>query len=114
ADAAKLWNAGEGDKLLHTLPWRDLPDDLYGTEAPAVKAWLAEPWHDPWQLDQDAARTLVPNLNVCGWYDHCNGSIELHRAISTQGGNELARRESRLIVGPWSHNSLGKRKQGEI
>lgn len=113
-EAAALWNAGEADRLLHVLPWRDLPDDLFGGEAPIVRAWLAEPWQDPWRLDLDAAGTIVPNLNVCGWYDHCNGSIDLHQAIATKGGSFAAKRYSRLIVGPWSHAGLGRRKQGEI
>ncbi len=114
AEAAKQWDAGDGDKLLHLLPWNNLPDDLFASEAPFVKAWLNEPARDPWQLDKEAANTLVPNLNVCGWYDHCNGSIDLHRAIATKGGSFNAKRFSRLIVGPWGHNSLGKRQQGDV
>jgi uncharacterized protein len=115
AAAGQLWDAGEGERLLHFLPWRDLPDEpLFASEAPFVKAWLREPWRDPWRLDEDAARTTVPNLNVCGWYDHCNGSIDLHTAIVKLGGSESARRHSVLIVGPWGHNVLGQRQQGEI
>lgn len=114
ADAARLWNSGEGDKLLHFLPWRDLPDDLFASEAPYVKAWLREPWRDPWHLDRDAAQSLTPNLNVCGWYDHCNGSIDLHSAITEHGGTALVKAQSRLIIGPWSHSGLGRRQQGKI
>lgn len=114
ADAVKAWNAGEGDRLLYSLPWLDLPDEIFGPEAPHVKAWLREPWRDPWQLGRDAANTAVPNLNVCGWYDHCNGSIDLHVAIAERGATDRSRQKSRLIIGPWSHSGLGRRKQGEI
>jgi putative CocE/NonD family hydrolase len=114
AEAAKAWDAGEGERLLHTLPWLDLPDEIFASEAPFVKGWLREPWRDPWKLARDASLTTVPNLNVCGWYDHCNGSIDLHTAISTTGGSESARKASKLIIGPWGHNSLGQRKQGDI
>lgn len=114
AEAAKLWNAGEGERLLQLLPWNDLPDEIFASEAPFVKAWLKEPWRDPWQLDRDAAQTAVPNLNVCGWYDHCNGSIDLHAAIAKHGGSDRAKSHSTLIVGPWGHNALGRRKQGDI
>lgn len=113
ADANKLW-ASEGGGLLSMLPWNDLPDDMFGTEAPFVKQWLKEPWQDPWHLERDAEKSLVPNLNVCGWYDHCNGSIDLHLAIASKGGNFHAKRHSRLIVGPWGHSGLGKRRQGDI
>jgi uncharacterized protein len=113
-EAAEIWNAGEGNRLLHFLPWRDLPDAIFGSEAAVVKGWLREPWRDPWRLELDAAKTVVPNLNVCGWYDHCNGSIDLHVAIARHGASDVARKNSTLIVGPWGHSSLGKRKQGEI
>ena len=79
-----------------------------------MKEWLKEPRGDPWQLGRDAASTIVPNLNVCGWYDHCNGSIDLHRTIAAKGGSFSAKRHSRLIVGPWSHGGLGQRKQAEL
>ncbi len=114
AAAVQQWNDGEADRLLYFLPWLDLPDDLFGPEAPFVKAWLREPWRDPWKLERDAANTAVPNLNVCGWYDHCNGSIDLHVAIAARGATASARRDSRLIIGPWSHSGLGRRKQGDI
>jgi putative CocE/NonD family hydrolase len=114
AEAAANWNAGEGERLLNFLPWLDLPDHLFGTEAASTKQWLREPATDPWKLDADAAQTIVPNLNLCGWYDHCNGSIDLHTAIVERGGSDIARNESVLIIGPWSHSTLGARKQGDI
>jgi putative CocE/NonD family hydrolase len=114
AEAAEQWNAGEGERLFQFLPWLDLPDDLFGSEASYVKDWIRKPWSDPWKLEADAAKTIVPNLNVCGWYDHCNGSIDLHTAIVKSGGSESARTNSLLLIGPWSHSSLGARKQGEI
>ncbi|MEQ8786478.1 MAG: CocE/NonD family hydrolase [Pirellulaceae bacterium] len=114
AEAIAQWDDGEGDRLLHFLPWNDLPDEIFAGEAPFVKAWLKEPWRDPWKLDRDAQKTVVPNLNVCGWYDHCNGSIDLHTAIAEHGASPLAREQSKLIVGPWGHSALGQRKQGEI
>jgi putative CocE/NonD family hydrolase len=114
AEAKKLWDEGEGERVMNTVAWLNLPDSLFGHEAAAMKDWLRRPWLDPWKLDEDAARATVPNLNVCGWYDHCNGSIDLHTAITKRGATEAARRHSKLIVGPWSHNALGKRKQGTV
>lgn len=113
-EAKKAWDAGEGKRILYSLPWLDLPDSLFGHEASYMKEWLRQPWIDPWKLDEEAARATAPNLNVCGWYDHCNGSIDLHTAIVTRGASETARKHSKLIVGPWSHVGLGKRKQGGV
>lgn len=114
AEARKLWESGQGQELLLFLPWFKLPRYVFEDEEPFMHAWLRQPHVDPWKLDADAAQTAVPNLNVCGWYDHCNGSIDLHTAIVERGYSETARRHSRLLVGPWSHNALGKRRQGEF
>ncbi|MFO1095171.1 MAG: hypothetical protein U0992_17975 [Planctomycetaceae bacterium] len=86
AEANKLWESGEGDKLLRTLPGANCPTRCSRLALPFVRAWRKEPWRDPLHLDQDAANTSVPNLNLCGWYDHCIGSIDLHQAISSIGG----------------------------
>lgn len=113
-EAKALWDAGRGREIMQTLPWLSLPDEMFGHEAKHMKDWLRKPWVDPWKLDEEAARTTVPNLNVCGWYDHCNGSIDLHTAIFNRGATDRARRSSKLIIGPWSHVGLGKRLQGKV
>jgi putative CocE/NonD family hydrolase len=56
----------------------------------------------------------VPNFDVVGWYDHCNGSIELHQKMVAEGHSDAARQGQRLVIGPWSHNGRGKRVQGKI
>src|SRR5256885_3463723 len=52
-EARKLWDAGEGDKLLHFLPWQKLPQYVFEDEAPAVQAWLQQPSHDPWKRSEE-------------------------------------------------------------
>jgi len=113
-EAASLWAAGEGERLLHFLPWLDLPDSLFEDEADAVKGWLRTPHTDPWQLDKLCSEIAVPNFDVVGWYDHCNGSIELHQKMTAEGYTDAARRGQRLVIGPWSHNGRGKPQQGKI
>ncbi len=113
-EAAKLWEAGEGRRLIHFLPWLDLPDDVFAAEAGFVKAWLRQPHLEPWKLLEGCREVAVPNLNVVGWYDHCNDSIELHQAIVREGKTATARQGSQLIIGPWSHVPHGSRKQGEV
>lgn len=51
----------------------------------------------------------VPALIVAGWYDiFIRGSIDQFVGMRAGGGNEAARRKSRLIVGPWAHHPQGK------
>ncbi|MEW6305202.1 MAG: CocE/NonD family hydrolase [Verrucomicrobiota bacterium] len=113
AEANKLWTAGEGDKLLNFLPWLQLPRTVFEDEEPAVQHWLRNPHLDPWAFDKTCTDIAVPNLDIVGWYDHCNGSIELFQKMRQAGKTKAARR-SQLIIGPWSHSSRGKRKQGSI
>lgn len=114
AEAAALWKAGEEKRLLEFLPWLDLPDSVFEDEAEAVKGWLRQPHLDPWQLEAGCRDIEVPNLDIVGWYDHCNDSIDLHRTMVREGRTETARAGQRLIIGPWSHSGRGKRKQGEV
>jgi putative CocE/NonD family hydrolase len=111
--AAKLWAAGEGERLLNFLPWLDLPDSVFEDETQAVKAWLRHHEQDPWQLDRLCQEIAVPNLDVVGWYDHCNGSIELHHKMVAEGYNDVARR-GQLVIGPWSHSGRGNPRQGKV
>jgi putative CocE/NonD family hydrolase len=114
AEATKLWSAGKDEELLNFLPWLDLPDSMFGHEAKVVKDWLRNPTTDPWQLPEGCSDVAVPNFDVVGWFDHCNGSIGLHRKMVAEGYTEVARTRQRLVIGPWSHTGRGGRKVGQI
>jgi uncharacterized protein len=114
AEARKLWDAGEDDRLLHFLPWLQLPRQLFEDETDAMAAFFREPHRDPWKLDEACRQITVPNLDIVGWYDHCNGDMLLHRTMVKQGATETARRHQRLVIGPWGHASRGQREFGPI
>ncbi|MEN3941656.1 CocE/NonD family hydrolase [Prosthecobacter sp. SYSU 5D2] len=113
AEAQKLWKSGEEKRLMQFLPWLDLPDSVFEGEAAAVKHWLRNPHLDPCALLDGCPQVAVPNLDIIGWFDHCNDSIELDQALM-QHGSTAAARQTRLIIGPWSHSGRGKRKQGTV
>ena len=114
AEAAKLWKDGEGERLLHFLPWLELPGMVFEDEDEPMKNWLRAPHRDPWRLLDGCPEVSVPNLDIVGWFDHCNDGIELHRAMRRVGRTEAARDGQRLIVGPWSHSGHGSRKVGGV
>lgn len=114
ADAGKLWTAGKDKELLYFLPWLDLPDSMFGGEAEPVKQWLRNPHIDPWRLLDGCPDIEVANFDVVGWFDHCNGSIDLHRRMAAEGKTKIARERQRLIIGPWSHTGRGGRKVGDV
>jgi putative CocE/NonD family hydrolase len=92
----------------------ELPDRLFEDEAPFVRAWLKDPARDPWKLDEGCKHITVPNLDIVGWYDHCNGDMLLHRTMVREGKTEVARKGQRLLIGPWGHSSRGQRQFGVI
>jgi putative CocE/NonD family hydrolase len=66
--------------------------------------------NDPfWQgisFENEVANISVPMLVVEGWYDiFLRGALQDDVAIRKQSESELARKNKRLIIGPWSHNT---------
>lgn len=114
-EANALWERGE-KQFLWFLPWMELPDSFWGSpaEAAGMRAWLKNPAHDPWRLAESAPKITVPNIAFIGWYDHCNGGIDIHNAVVARGGSDLARKHQRTIIGPWPHGGSRSRKVGEI
>src|SRR5690606_19820357 len=110
ADAQALWAQGGAEKWPNFAPYLDLPREIFEDETDAVHAWLKAPHTDPWALDQGVPRIEVPNLNVIGWWDHCNGRLLLDQAIREKAATETARTGSRTIIGPWGHAGLGQRR----
>lgn len=112
AEIRKLWDASQSEKWLNFLPWLELPQDACEDESTAVRDWLKNPHTDPWKLHEDVKDIAVPNLNVIGWSDHCNGNMLLDKAIMTEARTEIARTGSRTIIGPWAHSK--RRRYGNI
>jgi uncharacterized protein len=114
-EANQLWDQGER-QLLWFLPWMELPDTFWGSkrEADGVRAWLLDPARDPWRFAEAAPQITVPNLAFVGWYDHCNGSIDIHNAVVANGGSKVARGHQRIVIGPWPHGGSASRRVGDI
>lgn len=112
--AREAWEAGEGQNFLHFLLWMALPDRIFEDEAPLVRVWLKDPAQDPWKLHEGCKQITVPNLDIVGWYDHCNGDMLLHRTMVREGKTETARKGQRIVIGPWGHSTRGKRQFGVV
>ena len=114
AEMRKLWLAGDSEKWLYFLPWLNLPHEACEHETEAVRYWLRNPHTDPWKLHEGVPEITVPNLDVIGWYDHCNGDMLLDRAMMNEAKSEVARTGSRTVIGPWAHVGRGTRRYGNI
>ena len=78
---AIIKNCKSIDYWINFLPWLDLPNEAFESESESVKFWLNNPHLDPWGLQYDAMKVQVPNLNLIGWSDHCNGNMLLDKTI---------------------------------
>lgn len=59
-------------------------------------------------------RCHTPIYHVGGWYDiFLQGTLDAFAGMQEHGGKG-ARGQQRLIMGPWTHGGMGRRKQGEL
>jgi uncharacterized protein len=70
-------------------------------------------------------KVVVPCYHMCGWYDLVSGPgvFESYREMKERGGSHLARKNQKLLVGPWVHGvelistvgevNFGKASSGE-
>jgi len=99
----------EIEKWLWFVPWLKLPHKVFEHETEVMHYWMNHPHLDPWKLDEGCREIAVPNFDVIGWHDHCNGDALLYRSMAAHAKTEVARKKSRIIIGPWGHSTLGKR-----
>jgi len=97
------------DELYRRLPLRDVPE-LDGL-APYYQDWLAHPSYDSfWQATaprESFGSITAPALNMGGWYDlFLKGTLANYTGMKQRGGSEQARRQQRLVIGPWAHGPL--------
>ncbi len=115
SDAAReVWTQVEQSRWLGFMPWAEIVDFLPPLLAERVREWFERPGAPVWRFGEMYDKIKVPNLDVSGWYDHCNGSIEHLAGLQQSGGSSSARRHSQLICGPWNHPQRGARKLGEV
>ena len=98
------------DELYQHLPLTDVAIDRESGPGRSYLDWLAHPTDDAfWRslsVNRRYERIEVPALVVGGWYDiFLRGTLENYAGLRAEGGSEEARRESRLVVGPWAHGS---------
>ena len=98
------------DQQYRHLPLTAAPLLDGSAAGPFYRDWLAHWTNDDfWQVISIArryTRVEVPAYNVGGWYDlFLKGTLENYVRLRREGGSELARAATRLLVGPWAHGS---------
>ncbi|MBD3235346.1 MAG: CocE/NonD family hydrolase [Candidatus Eisenbacteria bacterium] len=98
---------------------RDVEGWLNGQGSPhMIDSIYAHPNHDAWWSwwDTEARHPLesIPTYQVGGWFDlFAQGQIDSYNGLQL-GGGPGARGNQKLIMGPWSHGSMGGGQCGEL
>ena len=113
-EAIRIWDELEQGRWLGFMPWIELPRYLPKGLAEYAEDWLRHPNRRPWRFDEAHREVEVPNLDFSGWYDHCGGTMQHLAGMQRDARTEVARKQTKLIIGPWNHGGIGTRKNGEI
>ena len=113
AEARHIWDTIEQGRWLGLLPWIDIARHLPPPLDRFAREWLLDPGRKRWRFAEAHAEIEVPNFDVTGWYDHCFSLMHLP-GMQRSGRTVKARRQTRAIVGPYAHNTLGKRVCNDV
>ena len=109
AEARRIWHELEHGRWLGLLPWSEVARFLPPPLDQYARDWLEHPGKRAWRFAEAHAEIEVPNLDFTGWYDHCL-SIDHLAGMQRNGRTERARTQSKAVIGPWSHATVGKRE----
>ena len=109
AEAREIWHEIEHGSRLSLLPWIEVVTYLPPPLNRYVEDWLRNPGRKCWRFADTHAEVDVPNLDFTGWFDHCNSLGHLP-GMQQHARTERARTQTRVVVGPWAHHTLGKRE----
>ncbi len=95
------------DRWYRHLPLRDWIGRLQEA-APYFHEYFDQetdgPYWWPINMIRQAANVTVPMFHITSWYDiFLEGALNSFQAIQKHGGNALARRNQKLLIGPWGH-----------
>jgi uncharacterized protein len=101
-----------GDGAYLSLPLiEDAWPELANNFAPFVSDILNHPSYDEYHqnigVKRKADQVNVPCFCVAGWHDAILGhNLEHFQNIKANGGSEVARKKSRIIISPWAHGAF--------
>lgn len=81
--------------------------------------WLSHPSNDEYWRKLEVVvteKTKVPAYIIGGWHDlvSAGGSLASYTNMVQRGGSESARKNTKIIIGPWGHGLWLTQRVGEI
>jgi len=112
--AKKIWDNGDGARLLNMLPVSRTAEYLPEPLGSYFLDWMKNPSSPVLKLNECHQNIRVPNLDITGWFDHCNETIHHLALMKKNAATACARKHSKIIIGPWNHCLAGKSEQGSF
>ncbi|MCH8191346.1 MAG: CocE/NonD family hydrolase [Chloroflexi bacterium] len=106
------------EELARVLPLREAPKRA-GRGATHLDLLFEHPSYDSmWKsvsVNERMSQIKVPILQVNGWYDYfLGGTVRGFAGMRREGGTELARRNQKMVIGPWYHGGNLRTNAGEV
>jgi putative CocE/NonD family hydrolase len=113
------WNQKENidrEKWLWFLPIKELPQEILGGMQERFHDWLDNIHEDRWHLNRNFEKINLPIFHRTSWYDRLSRTVNMFEGMQRRGATEEARKNQRMIIGPWSHsiNQILPRKIGAV
>jgi putative CocE/NonD family hydrolase len=113
--AREEWNKEDKRKWYLYRPLYDLP--ILKKYGPEYYEWMKHPEQDSWwdfaSVENDFDKIHAPTFLISGWYDAAygpEGATQGFNKMKTEAATEGARKNTKLILGPWNHTYLNPGK----
>jgi putative CocE/NonD family hydrolase len=114
-EANEFWHNVERGKWIWWLPLDGLPaEELFHGLADQFREFLRHQNVQFWRLANQPGEIDVPAFQITGWYDRLIGSIDVFNRVRQGGMTERARRNQKLLIGPWGHTTELTRQVGVV
>jgi putative CocE/NonD family hydrolase len=112
-EANAIWHDMERGKWIWWLPLDELPaEEIFYGLADQYHRYLRHQNVEYWALDEQLDQINVPAFEITGWYDRLIGTIDFFTGMREHGMAEHARRNQKLLIGPWGHTDDLNRNVG--
>ena len=109
----------DNGRVFRHLPLIDMDLEAIGKEVPWYRDWLAHPTYDDYWKQIDTSRRYgeidVPVFIRCGWFDvYPDGTFRLWKGMTEHGKTEKARKNQKVLMGPWTHAEPAGTRLGDL
>ena len=109
----------DNGRLFRHLPLIDMDVEAIGKELDFYRDQLAHSTYDDYwkQIDQSLHHSEIaaPAFMRCGWFDpYADGTFRLWKGMTENGKTERARKNQKVLMGPWTHSEPTGSKLGDI